>query len=371
MHSETIALPSSTPGTHRTLTVQRFGARGARPCVYLQASLHADEIPAMLVADKLRRILTGLEAEGRLAGEVILVPVANPIGLGQSVMGDHIGRFDLADGRNFNRDYAYLTEAVAERVDGRLTGDALANAATIRAALAEALAERTPQTEADHLKHRLLGLALQADYVLDLHCDVEAVMHLYTLTPSAEAFAPLQRLLGAQAVFLATESGGDPFDEAVSRPWNELRERWPDKPIPFGCHSVTVELRGQADVGHGVAEADAQAIAGFLVHVGAVAGDPPALPEPLCQPTPLESSEPLTAPVGGVLVFHRSVGERVEAGDVIADIIDPLDGTLTQVRTGSAGLLYARIATRFTAAGKRIGKVAGTTLRRSGPLLSP
>lgn len=371
MHSETFDLPTSTPGTRRTLTVQRFGTRGARPLAYVQASLHADEVPAMLVADKLRRILTGLEAEGRLAGEVVLVPVANPIGLSQSVMGDHIGRFDLADGRNFNRDYPNLTEAAAERLEGRLTGDADTNAAMLRAALAEALAACTPLTVAEHMKHALLGLALQADYVLDLHCDSEAVMHLYTLTPSAEVFAPLQRLLGAQAVFLAEVSGGNPFDEAASRPWNELARRWPEKPIPMGCHSVTVELRGQSDVDHGMAEADAQAIAGFLAHAGVLRGEKPALPAPLCRPTALESSEPLTAPAGGVLVFHRKPGDRLEEGDLVADVVDPVDGTVTPVRTGSAGLLYARIATRFVQPGKRIGKVAGTTLRRTGPLLSP
>ena len=370
MHTETLALPTATPGTQRTLTVQRFGARGARPCVYVQASLHADEIPAMLVADKLRRILAAWEAEGRIAGEVILVPVANPIGLSQWLLGEPVGRFELGDGRNFNRDYAYLTEAVAERVADRLGGDEAANAGIIRAALVEALAERTPKTVTEHLKHRLLGLAIQADYVLDLHCDNEAVMHLYTLTPSAEAFAPLQRLLGAQAVFLATESGGDPFDEAASRPWNELRERWPEKAIPFGCHSVTVELRGQADVEHGMAEADAQAIAGFLAHVGVVTGEPPVLPEALCAPTPLESVEPLDAPVGGVLVFHRTVGDRVEAGALVADIVNPVDGTVTPIRTESAGLLFARIATRFVTPGARIAKVAGTALRRTGPLLS-
>ena len=370
MHSAIIDLPSAVPGTRRTLTVQRFGTAGARPCAYIQASLHADEIPAMLVADKLRRILIALEAEGRIKGEVILVPVANPIGLGQSALSHHVGRFDLDDGKNFNRDYPHLTDAAAERVADRLTDDAEANTAAIRAALAEALAACTPRTEAEHMKHALLGLALQADYVLDLHCDLEAVMHLYTLTPSAEAFAPLQRLLGAQAVFLAEESGGDPFDEAVSRPWNELARRWPDKPIPMGCHSVTVELRGQADVEHGPAEADAQAIAGFLTHVGVLSGEPPALPEPLCQPTPLESSEPLVAPVGGVVVFRHKVGDRVPAGAVIADIVDPLDGTVTPVTASSAGVLYAHNATRFTQAGKRIAKVAGTTLRRTGPLLS-
>ena len=63
-----------------------------------------------------------MEAEGRITGEIVLVPSANPIGLAQSVLGDHVGRFNLADGINFNRGYPDLMPKVAERIEGKLTG---------------------------------------------------------------------------------------------------------------------------------------------------------------------------------------------------------------------------------------------------------
>ena len=50
MRTEQIALSPLAPGASLSLTVQRFGAEGARPQVYIQASLHADEIPGMIVA---------------------------------------------------------------------------------------------------------------------------------------------------------------------------------------------------------------------------------------------------------------------------------------------------------------------------------
>ena len=50
---ERIVLPSMSPGTERSIDVLRFGVQGARPKAYLQASLHADEIPAMLVLNHL------------------------------------------------------------------------------------------------------------------------------------------------------------------------------------------------------------------------------------------------------------------------------------------------------------------------------
>ena len=63
------------------LTTLHFGTPGARPKVYIQASLHADEVPAMLVAHTLRKQLEQLDSEGKIPGEIILVPSANPIGL--------------------------------------------------------------------------------------------------------------------------------------------------------------------------------------------------------------------------------------------------------------------------------------------------
>ena len=42
-----------SPGTERSLVVLGFGAEDARPKAYFQASLHADEIPAMLVLNQL------------------------------------------------------------------------------------------------------------------------------------------------------------------------------------------------------------------------------------------------------------------------------------------------------------------------------
>ena len=76
-----IPLASPAPGTQRHLTVRRYGEPGARPKAYLQASIHADELPAMLVAHHLSRLLDEAAADGRISGEIVLVPVANPIGI--------------------------------------------------------------------------------------------------------------------------------------------------------------------------------------------------------------------------------------------------------------------------------------------------
>lgn len=367
---QTHELLSPAPGQRLTLTVLRYGPAGGRSAT-IQAALHADEVPALLVAQALRRRLAALEADGALRGEIRLVPFANPIGLGQRLLGQDPGRFDLRDGVNFNRDVPDLSDAAAKRLAAEPLGaDAAQNLLRVRAALVAAAADLTATTPAQDLKRRLLQTAVDSEIVLDLHCDGEAALHLYAATPQAEMAAELGALLGARAVLLAVESGDQPFDEALTRPWTELAQRCAPAPLPPGCFSSTVELRGQADTDHALADADAAAIVEFLRRRGLVAGTPAPLPAPACEPTPLAGSEPVAVPRSGVVVFRVKPGETVAAGQVVADVVDVDSGETLPVAAQSSGVLYARIATRWARAGDRIAKIAGTTLARTGKLLS-
>ena len=55
-------------------------------------------------------------------------------------------------------------------------------------------------------------------------------------------------------------------------------------------------------------------------------------------------------------------------GEVV--MIDVDTGEVEALLTQSAGLLYARVATRWATPGKRLAKIAGTSLARTGKLLS-
>lgn len=370
MQTEYIDLIAPAPGQSCRLQVLRFGAKAAGRKAYLQAALHADEVPAMLTALHLKSLLQTLEAQGQLLGEIVLVPYANPLGLSQHLHGQHHGRFSLSDGVNFNRGYPELGAIVAEKLRSQLGADAQTNKAWIRAALRSAADALPALTTAQDLKRRLLQQAIDADLVIDLHCDSEAVVHLYGLTPQADTLRQLGAQLGARAVLLATESGDSPFDEACSRPWLDLQRLLPEASISLACFSSTVELRGEANASHALARQDAQALIAFLQSQGLIQGTAPDTAA-LCEPTPLSGSEPITATVAGVIVFHRQCGDSVQAGDAIADIIDPDSGDATTIRCASGGILYARCSTRWAHAGKRLAKIAGTSLARTGKLLSP
>lgn len=364
-------LAGSPLGTARQIVSFHYGPTDTGRKVYVQASLHADELPGMLVAHHLRQRLAGLEAGGRLAGEVVVVPVANPIGLAQTVLLGHQGRFELGSGANFNRGYPALFDAVLPRLEGRLGGDAAANAGIVRAALREAAAALPAETELSSQRKTLIGLAVDAEVVLDLHCDGESLLHLYTgtaLWPQAE---PLARLVGAHASLLAAESGDNPFDEACSQTWWQLEAHFRGRfPVPMGCLSVTLELRGASDVTHELARADADALVAFLTHRGIVDGAPPELPPLVADATPFAGTDVIKAPVSGLVVFVRRLGDRVRAGDVVVEVVDPLSGAVHALATRTDGLLFAYESPRYARAGRALCKVAGAVPVRTGKLSS-
>ena len=370
MQKQNHPLISPTLGTERCLTSFHYGTAGGAK-VYIQASLHADELPGMLVAWELRRKLAALEAAGKLRAEIVVVPVANPIGLNQHLLGQMVGRFETNTASNFNRSFYDLTSLVVPRIEGRLGSDAAANQREIRAVMREALDAQTPQTELESQRRALQRLSCDADIVLDLHCDYEAAMHLYTnpdLWPDVE---PLARYLDAKASLLALNSIGNPFDEIHSFCWSELRARYGDRhPIPNGSISVTVELRGQADVSYMHAEHDSQAIVEYLTHRGYIEGVPAHLPPLAHAATPLAGAQPLIAPMSGVLAFRVPVGIWIEAGQDVADIVDPITDRVVTIKSETTGVLYARHRARFATAGMEIARVAGDTAYRSGSLLS-
>ena len=362
--TERLPLLETAPGTSRHLLVHRFGQAGARPKAYLQASLHADEIPGLLVLHHLIGLLENADAAGAIQGEIVIVPYANPIGLAQTVNAQQLGRFDLMGGGNFNRTWPDLFGPTAEQVEGRLGADADANVAAIRAALRRTVDARKAEKELDSLRHHLARLAVDADIVLDLHCDDDALMHLYLIPAHWPEASDLAAELGCEAVMLADDSGDNPFDETFSTPWTRLAARFPDHPIPPACLSATVELRGYADVSDDLAERDAGALFRVLQRRGLIAGDPGPLPTPRCAATRLDACDVVKSPGAGVLSYAVALGDHVNEGDAIAHLIDPAAEDLATARqtihSRTAGLVLSRRTHKLAWPGVSVAKIVGT-----------
>lgn len=373
---ERLALPLASSGTARALVVHRYGRPGGRPKAYLQGGLHADETPPMLVLHHLLRLLDEAERADAVRGEIIVVPAANPIGLDQEVMGVHVGRSDLAGGGNFNRQWPDVTDDVATAIGSKLGGTAEANAALLRRALVDAVAAIEPANALAAMRLSLLARAIDADIVLDLHCDQEALPHLYASTVNWPAGADLAAELSCRAALLALDPGGQAFEDVCAMAWHKLGQRsGPARPVPQGCFAATVELRGKADVSDELAAADARGLLRFLTRRGALSGDIAPPPAADCEAVPFEAVDVVRAPRTGVLVHKADLGERLRPGAVLAEIVDPSAddprGARSQVTTRADGWVLTRRSDRYIRVGQVVAKVVGRSplAGRTGHLL--
>ena len=354
MQKETVTLIGSTPGTNYQLTALHFGPDNGKK-VYLQASLHGDELPGSLVAYYLHQLLLSLEQEGRLEARIVLVPFCNPIGLGQMLNYQPIGRFHFASAQNFNRltpDFNLSQKLIAliEREGIAWSDTAADNTALLRRYLKRVIDEIEVFSETDSMHKTLLSWAYDADIVLDLHCDNHAVLHMYGCPESWHRLEPLARYLGSQCQLLSEDSGSNSFDEVLYSIWPRLRAHFPTVPLELACIGSTVEFRGEYQLSHELAAQDAEALIQYLNQQGYL-----QLPEERHQALPALAREPhplgglcyIDAPTSGIAVYLVQPGDWVEAGQAIVDIVDPISLAKTTVRSPAAGVVFAHSGQRL------------------------
>ncbi len=360
---ETRVLPQTSPGTRRALTILRYGLAGSRPKAYLQAGLHADEAPGYPVLQALIEKLDEASERDAINGEIVIVPAANPIGLAQWRDDMLQGRFDFVNSINFNRQHHDLIQQLLDSIGPQLGDNAEENVKAIRTRSGEIIAALQPEDEAATLKLLLLSLSHDADIVLDLHCDLDALLHVYIGTPLWPAAEDLAAQMGAEAILLAADSGGTPFDEANSRPWWVLAEHFPDYPIPPACLAATVELRGLSDTDPEMIQGDSDNLFGFLQRRELISGTPARLPELINPATPLTGVDYVKARSAGIIVYLKKPGEWLKQGEPVARIINPLPEDkvrkVVEVKSRTDGLLFSRNVDRFARPGKIIAKIAG------------
>jgi predicted deacylase len=234
METSEIILSGDTAGIEWRLPVLRFkGSDPKVPKVYIQAALHANELPGTALIHFLCEMLREAEKAGQILGDITIVPHANPIGAAQSHFGELQGRFDLGTRTNFNRDFPLIS--VRER-DG--------------------LVENLDQYGVvDRLKRQLMHMALGCDLVIDLHCDDESLQYAYIDDAFWPEAADLASALDMEAVLLS-DGESSAFEEAVGYAWKH-EVAGEKKVLLPGKLSVTVELRGGRDVYPEMAKTDA------------------------------------------------------------------------------------------------------------------
>ncbi|HXV31636.1 MAG TPA: succinylglutamate desuccinylase/aspartoacylase family protein [Sinorhizobium sp.] len=336
MEISEIIIAGDTPGVEWRLPVIRFkGAKPDAPRTYIQAALHANELPGTALLHFLLEKLRLAAAEGMILGDITIIPQANPIGSAQSHFGELQGRFDLGSRTNFNRDFPLI--ALGER--------------------ASLIEEIDRYTAANRLKRHLLHMALEADLVLDLHCDDEGLQYAYIDEAFWPEAADLAAALDMKTVFLS-DGESSAFEEAVAHAWKH--ESGEKKTALPGRLSITVELRGLRDVYPELARKDAEGLYRFLAGRGIVAAESDPLPAFGGIVAPLDNIEMIRAPAPGAILFHRDIGDSVTAGETLATILVKPglpDGTV-EVKAPQDGLIVTRASTRFARRHSDLMKIA-------------
>ena len=331
-------LPGDTEGVSYELTVFRFkGTSKKAPTGYIQAALHAGELPGVVALHALMPKLRAAQAEGRILGDITIVPSANPVGRAQYHFGDVQGRFHLGTRTNFNRDFPLL-----DRPD------------------ASALPPATHAATVDQrLKRRLVELSIGHDIVLDLHCDDEGVAYLYVPAQLWPAMQDCAAAMGVEAVILWDGASGAAFEEAAIHPWLQLP---PEKAKLDRRVVTTVEYRGLRDVDSAYAKADAEGIYRLLATRGVIADEKAAKPRKFTGiAAPIGNVEMIAMPRGGAILFHVAPGDRVRKGAKLATIVHSPgeeDGAI-DLHAPQAGYILTRTSRRSGRAGDDIIKLIG------------
>lgn len=341
-------IEGDTEGVSYEFPVFRFeGSDKAAPRAYLQAALHAGELPGTVAIDALMPLLVKAEAEGRIRGSLTLVPWANPIGRAQYQYDAHQGRFHQGTRVNFNRDFPLV-----DRPDPGLVPDT--GLATVD----------------KKLKARLLKLSVGHDIVLDLHCDDEGMPYLYVPAELWPAMQDCAAAMGVAAVLLWQGESGAAFEEASVHP--HLKAGTDPRRVVV----TTVEYRGIADVDRTTAESDAQGLYRLLVARGVIADTSVPAPGPFKGVvSPLENIDMMPAPRAGAVLYDVRPGDRVKQGDRLATVVyrpgEP--GGHAEVFAPQDGYILTRRSHRITRAGDDLVKLLGAEKSadaRSGALES-
>ena len=288
------------------------------PSVYIQANVHGAEVQGNAVIYQLMSLLENSE----LLGRITLVPLANPLGINQKSGEFTLGRFDPITGVNWNREYLdhKVDLATWYKQHAHLDDEALIS--HYRALLIERCHSRLVSDWGVTTGHRqavsLQRLGHDADIVLDLHTGPKSCKHLYC--PEYDAAAA--KLFSIPYTLLIPNDFGGAMDESIFCPWWQLSEHLKAQGREFvvPVSAFTLELGSQERIDLEDALVDALGIMAYLSHRGVI-GERVAPAKMQRFGCYLKDYKKYHAPIGGMVEYLAQVGQPLEAGQPLANIL--------------------------------------------------
>jgi len=324
----TIDLFKLASGDVVSLQVYKFIGQQSGKKTYIQANLHGAEIVGNAVIYKLIEFLTTLD-KSQLQGEIWLVPVCNPSGVNQRSHFYSTGRFNIYDGKNWNRIF-WDYEKQGEDLKGFAQSQVNNQPGVIRekylAKIKQAWEkefERIDQPSSVPLsrqyRYQLQSLCLDADYVIDIHSSSNQAID-YTF-----GFQERQdnaKFLLLEYAIIMDQYDGDAFDEAFLKPWLALEQELDNlgRKISFDIESWTLELGGGMVMNPESVAKGFAGIKNYLAHKQML-----SLPEPIqakdIAVVPKHKINSYYAPTGGMIQSRLPLRTQVEVGAKIYQLL--------------------------------------------------
>lgn len=313
----------------RNMNVPIYRMKGARPgpTVYIQSSIHGAEVQGNVVIYHLIQRLKDMD----ICGEIILVPNCNPIGTNIKAGEYTLGRFDPVNGTNWNRGYFFDKGAVehfAKTVtrEESIEGIKQRFRAHLSNAIDNKLAEPWGLGLAQQLNLKLQQMAVNADFVLDLHNGPVSTRHVY-IPEYAKDSAKLFNI--PHCIFIPNVFAGA-LDEATFCPWWTLQESIKTnlaREISFNVEAFTLEMGSQEVIDFNEGNIDATSILSYLNAKG-VLHECDIKPKAMQRlGVYLKDYKTLFTNWGGMVEYMAKPGQTVKKGEPLAQIlnIDDLD----------------------------------------------
>ena len=289
------------------------------PKCYIQASMHGAEHQGNAV---LYQLLKYLESND-IKGSIRIIPTANPLAINTKMGPYTFGRFNSGTGDNWNRSYYNFTEN-NERVH-LFAKQHLSSSESIinieyKKLMENLLTEQMAESEYGskqngHLHLILQQLAINADYVLDLHTAGVATRYLY----APEYLAERSSALPFPFHLIIGDKFGGSMDEAAFITWVNLRNIFSDlgRVFRIDFESYTLELGGEERISIKEASKDLEYILEYLSHKGLtpISETKPEYKIIKCSKKDYKS---YFAKQAGLYDFIAKPGQLIKKGDLLA-----------------------------------------------------
>ncbi|MTJ52996.1 succinylglutamate desuccinylase/aspartoacylase family protein [Anabaena sp. UHCC 0253] len=329
----TIPLFQLASGEFLSLQVYKFvGAKSGKK-VYIQSNLHGAEIVGNAVIYQLIDFFRTLKTT-QIVGEIWLVPVCNPLAINQRNHSFSTGRFNIYDGKNWNRifwDYEKKHHDIEEfaRSQIGLDLDTIQDNFSRKIkhsfdSLLDKINARSSVRLTDKYRYKLQSLYLDADYIIDLHSHtgqgIEYLYYFQNREDSANLF-----LLNYGILF--DEYDGDAFDEAFIKPWLALETAFlklTGEKFRFDIEAWTLELGSGMQMNPDSITKGVRGIKNYLAKKGILEIQDFPQTETISHQTSFRSLSQVKeywTPVGGMILSKPRLGTLVNQGDLLYKVL--------------------------------------------------